>query len=212
MMNPTRLLIADDHRIIREGLKQVLSLHASLTVVGEASNGEEVLDRLAQGDVDLLLLDMTMPGLCGEGLILRLRELYPKLPILVLSMHNEPSIAQRALRAGASGYLTKDRDHETLVAAIRRVSSGSHYLDPILAEQMAFDASGIEGKSGFSALTEREFQVMRLLASGRCVNDIAGQLSISKKTVSTHKARLMEKMSFASNADLVRYAVTHGLV
>lgn len=206
-----RLMIADDHAIIREGLKQLFALVDDIAVVAEATNGAQALDRLRQGGIDLLLLDMTMPGVCGEDLVARVRAHHETLPILILSMHREPQIAQRALKAGASGYLTKDRDPETLLAAIRRTAAGGRFLDPQLAEEMAFDASGLGNQPLHGCLTDREFQIMRMLARGTGINDIADQLSISNKTVSTHKARLMEKMAFASNADIVRYAIAHHL-
>lgn len=207
-----RLLIADDHTLMREGLKQLFALSADIQVVGEATRGGAVLERLRQGGVDLLLLDMTMPGLCGEDLIARLRAHYPELAILVLSMHNEPLVAQRALKAGANGYLTKDGDPETLLAAVRKVARGGRFLDQGIAERLAFQASGLGERPHHACLSERELQVLRLLARGYGVNDIATELAISNKTVSTHKARLMEKMGFGNTAELVRYAIDQGLV
>lgn len=207
-----RLMLVDDHAIMREGLKQLFSLVGDINVVAEATNGALALERLRQGGIDLLLLDMTMPGVSGEDLVARVRSRHPELPILILSMHNEPQIAQRALRAGANGYVTKDREPEILLTAVRRVAGGGRFLDPHLAEQLAFGASGLGDQPLHACLTDREFQVMRLLARGASINDAADKLSISNKTVSTHKARLMEKMGFTSNADLVRYAVTHDLV
>jgi len=207
-----RLMIADDHAIMREGLKQLFALAGDLQVASEAENGAMLLERLRQGDIDLLLLDMSMPGISGEDLIARIHTHYPQLPILVLSMHNEVQIAQRALRSGASGYLTKDRDPEALLAAIRRVAAGGRYIDAGLAEQIAFAASGLGPYSQHDALTDRELQVMRLLAHGLSVSRIATELAISHKTVSTHKARLMEKMGFTSTADIVRYAMSQRLL
>jgi DNA-binding NarL/FixJ family response regulator len=211
-MSPVRVLIVDDHAMMREGLKQLIALVPDIVVAGEACNGSDAIHFMEQADIDILLLDMTMPGLCGEDLVAAIRTRHPQLRILVLSMHNEPKIAQRALKAGATGYLTKDNEPETLLSAIRKVAAGNRYLDPSIAEQMAFTASGIGRRTGHELLTERELQVMLMLANGHCVNEIAAALLISNKTVSTHKARLMEKMGFASNADLVRYAVTHTLV
>lgn len=205
------LLLADDHTIMREGLKQLFALAGDIEVTGEALNGALALDRLRQGDIDLLLLDMTMPGVSGEALISRIRASYPALPILVLSMHDEPQIARGALRAGAWGYLTKDRDPETLLAAIRKVAAGGRFIELGLAERMAFEVSRLEESALHDILSDREFHVMRLLAQGMRVNDIAKALMISNKTVSTHKARLMEKMDFASNVELVKYAINHGL-
>ncbi|WP_433861542.1 response regulator [Pseudomonas thivervalensis] len=207
-----KLMIADDHAIMREGLKQLFALASDLCVVAEAENGVLLLERLRQGGIDLLLLDMSMPGICGDDLVARIRAHYPQLPILVLSMHNEVQIAQRALRSGASGYLTKDRDPETLLAAMRRVAAGGRYIDAGLAEQMAFAASGLGPSNEHDALTDRELQVLRLLARGLSVSSIAAELIISHKTVSTHKARLMEKMGFLSTADIVRYAMSKQLL
>ncbi|MFU6375470.1 response regulator transcription factor [Metapseudomonas otitidis] len=206
----TRILIADDHAIMRGGLKQLIEFDARLQVAAEAENGAQVLEQLRTGEFDLLLLDMSMPGLSGEDLISRVHGRYPRLPILVLSMHNEAQIAQRALRAGASGYLTKDHNPETLLAAIHRVAGGGRYLDPRIAEQLAF-ASSTPTDDAATQLSDREFQILRLLAQGLSVNQIADRLVISNKTVSTHKTRLMEKMGFTCNADIIKYAMTHGL-
>lgn len=206
-----RMLIADDHTIMREGLKQLFSLVADLQVVAEAESGTQLIELLRKVEIDLLLLDMNMPGISGEALIARLHGQYPNLPILVLSMHNEIHVAQRALRAGALGYLTKDRDPETLLAAIRRVVSGQRYMDPSLAQQIALQSSGVQQQDFVESLSDREFQILRLLAHGMSVNQIAEQLVISNKTVSTHKTRLMEKMGFCSTADIVRFAMTQGI-
>lgn len=204
-----RLLIADDHAIMREGLKQLIGLDPRLQVTAEAENGSQVLERLRGLDCDLLLLDMSMPGLSGEALIARVHAQHATLPILVLSMHNEPQIALRALRAGARGYLTKDHNPETLLAAIRKVASGGRYIDPRLAEQIALASGDPEPRA--EVLSDREFQILRLLGQGLGVNQIAEQLVISNKTVSTHKTRLMKKMGFRSNADIVRYVMNEGL-
>ncbi|UZE26087.1 response regulator transcription factor [Pseudomonas sp. B21-056] len=207
-----RMMIADDHAIMREGLKQLFALAGDLRVAAEAENGAALLEQLRQSDIDMLLLDMSMPGICGDDLVARVRCHYPQLPILVLSMHNEVQIAQRAFRAGASGYLTKDRDPEALLAAVRRVAAGGRYIDAGLAEQMAFAASGLGPCNQHDGLTDRELQIMRLLAQGLSVSRIATELAISHKTVSTHKARLMEKMGFTSTADIVRYAISQRLL
>ena len=212
MSEPIRLLIADDHAILREGLKQLLALNPQALVVGETTNGMETLERLRRGGVDLLLLDMAMPGISGEELIASVRTLYPGLPILILTMHIEPQDAQRALAAGATGYLTKDRDPEVLFEAIARVAAGNAFLDPAVAEQIAFSASGFGKIADHRCLTARELEVLKLFSGGMSVNEIAAHLSISNKTVSTHKARLMEKMGFDSNAALFRYAMNRKLI
>lgn len=208
-MNRIRVLIADDHALMREGLKRLFALVTDIVAVAEASNGDEALACLARGGIDLLLLDITMPGCCGDELIRRLRAAYPAVPILVLSMHDEAQIAQRALLAGAAGYSTKDSEPEILLDAIRKVASGSRFLDAGIAESMAFSVSG--GYASHDSLSGRELQILRMLADGLGVNEIADKLDISNKTVSTHKARLMDKMRFSSNADIVKYALTHGL-
>ena len=197
---------------MREGLKQLFALANDIRIAGEALNGGQVLDLVRQDSFDLIVLDMTMPGISGVDLIARIRAHVPLLPILVLSMHNEPQIAWRALKAGASGYLTKDNDPETLLAAVRKIASGGRFIDAALAEQMVFDTNSPSQQLQHEQLSDREFQILRLLACGMSVNEIASELAISNKTVSTHKARLMQKMDFRSNAELVRYALAQGLV
>jgi DNA-binding NarL/FixJ family response regulator len=207
-----RLVIADDHAIVRGGLKQIFEHVADLQVAGEATNGAEVLARVRQDDLDLLLLDINMPGISGADLIRRVKLQRPDLPILVLSMHNAPQVAAQALKAGAMGYVTKDSEPEILITAIRKVAAGGRYIVPELAEQMVFDVSSTADSPAHTRLTERELEVFRLLATGKSSNEIAGQLAISNKTVSTHKTRLMEKMNISSMADLMRYAMEHGIV
>ena len=207
-----RILMADDHGIVREGLKQLFALGQDIVVVGEAVSGSEVLTALRAGGIDLILLDMTMPGISGVNLITRLRSHDDCPPILVLSMHNEIQIARRALAAGVAGYLTKDSDPATLMAAIRKVAAGGRFIDPGLAEKMVFESGRNTELPPHDVLSEREYDVLRLLVHGMGVNQIADELKISNKTVSTHKARLMQKMDFHNNAELVRYAVAHGLV
>lgn len=208
----TRVLIADDHAIVREGLKQLFALDANVVVAGEAVNGAQVLETLREGVFDLVLLDMTMPGVSGVNLISRIRAQHGSPPILVLSMHNELQIARRALNAGASGYLTKDSRPEVLLMAIRKVAAGGRFIDPGLAEEMVFEAGGVDQRQPHELLSDREFHILRLLVRGMSINGIAEELAISNKTVSTHKARLMQKMNFYNNAELVRYAVDRGLI
>ena len=207
-----RLVIADDHPIVRGGLKQLFTLVPDILVAGEASNGAEVLAWLRNEPIDLLLLDLNMPGPSGADLIARLKAHGANFPILILSMHNEPEVAARALKAGASGYITKDCESEILLAAIRKVSAGGRYIAPELAEQIAFDSTFVEPAPLHNLLSGRELQVFRLLTTGKSVNDIAELLVISNKTVSTHKVRLMEKLNLSSVADLTRYAMQHKLL
>ncbi len=205
-----RLLIADNHAIVREGLRQLIALTGDIKVTGEAANGQEVLEQLRDTEFDLLLLDLNMPGISGIELIGRIKACRPTLPILVYSMHNEVQMVASALNAGCSGYFTKDSDPKMLAAAIRKVSGGGKYIDFELAEQMIFD-NPYPQKSQLphTLLSTRELEVLRLLVAGKSVNEIAEQLFISNKTVSTHKANLMEKMKFHSIADLVRYTLRH---
>jgi DNA-binding NarL/FixJ family response regulator len=207
-----RLLIADDHAIVRSGLKQIFALSPDLAVVGEATNGAEVLELVRQNNFDLLLLDLNMEGISGADLIARVKMHRADLPILVLSMHNESQVVARMLKAGASGYITKDCEPEILLAAIRKVADRGKYIAPALAAQMAFDTNSSEQRPPHDQLSDRELEVLRLLITGKSVNEIATQLVISNKTVSTHKARLMEKMQVTSMADLMRYAMEHDLL
>jgi DNA-binding NarL/FixJ family response regulator len=206
-----RLIIADDHAIVREGLKQLFALHKDIVVAGVAVNGAEVLEALRRNKIDILLLDMTMPGIHGAELIKRIRSEEPILPILILSMHNESQIARSALKAGASGYVTKDCDPDILLEAIRKVAAGGRFIDPALAEAMAFDSSPDSLDGPQEILSGRELHILRLLLRGMSINEIAEELVISNKTVSTHKARLMQKLNIHNIAELVRYGDEHHL-
>lgn len=207
-----RLLIADDHAIVRGGLKQIFALVPDFEVVGEAVNGAEVLERLRQLPFDLLLLDINMPGVSGPDLIARVKAQQADMPILILSMHNETQVATRVLKAGANGYITKDSEPDILVAAIRKVAAGGKYIVPELAEKMVFDGTSSGEQLPHMQLSNRELEVFRLLTTGKGVNDIAEALCISNKTVSTHKVHLMEKLKLSSMADLMRYAMQHDLL
>src|SRR5450830_1228309 len=207
-----RVLIADDHSIVRMGIKKLFAKDDDIVVAGEASNGEQVLEMLSAGGIDLLLLDMTMSGLSGADLISRICLLDSPPPILVLSMHNEPQIALSALSAGAAGYLTKDSGHEMLGAAIRKVASGGRFIEHDLAEKLAFENRGNKAALRHECLSVREMLIFRMIASGMNLNSVAADLCISNKTVSAHKAHLMQKMGFASNVELMRYAITKGIV
>ena len=212
MTKSIKLLLADDHMLVREGLKQLFSLTRDIEVVAEATNSMQVLDALRLKRVALVLLDLSMPGIGGPDLIARISAQQAPPSILVLSMHNEPQIVRRALAAGARGYLTKDNNPDILLAGIRKVAGGGRFLDPLLAEKMAFESTlPLSQRLPHETLSEREFQVFVLLAKGLSVNEIADQMAVSNKTVSTHKARLMRKMSFANHTDVVKYAIVHGI-
>ena len=207
-----RIVVADDHTIVREGLKQILTAAGDLEVVAEAQNGFEVMDRIRALDFDVLLLDMSMPGKSGIELIKQVHAEKPRLRILILSMHEEHQYAVRAIRAGAAGYLTKEGASAQLVSAIRRVAGGGAYISADVAEQLALGAMpGAKGPP-HSTLSDREFQIFRMIAEGRSVSDIAERLNLSVKTVSTHKANILQKMNMSTQAELIRYALTHRLV
>ena len=206
-----RIIIADDHAIVRGGLKQIFAMTSDIVVVSEAAQSSEVLEQWRQIPCELLLLDLTMPGVAGVDLICRLHDEKPDLPILVLSMHNEGQIVARTLRAGAAGYVTKDSEPEILLAAVRKVAAGGKYIDPSLVESMIFNTAG-SSDLPHDSLSERELQVLKMVAAGGPLGEIAERLHLSPKTVSTHKMRLMQKLGIDNNADLVRYATRHGLV
>jgi DNA-binding NarL/FixJ family response regulator len=205
-----RLVIADDHAIVRGGLKQIVATTVDIQVVGEATNGDEVRQLARRASFDVLLLDMSMPGISGTELIHRVLEDKPKLPILVLSMHNEGQIISGALKAGAAGYVTKDSDPETLLAAVRKVAAGGKFIDPALVDTVVFEAE-TRKQYPHETLSEREVQILKMITAGQPLGDIADRLHLSPKTVSTHKMRLMQKLGIDNNADLVRYAMQHGL-
>jgi len=206
-----RVVIADDHQILREGLKQLLAAASDFEVVGEARDGFEALKLVRENDFDVLLLDLSMPGRSGMELIRQVKGEKPKLRVLVLSMHAEHQYAVRAVKAGASGYLTKDSAATQLVAAIRKVASGGAFISAEVAERIALSAMPHAEGPPHESLSDREYQVFQLLVSGKSVSDIAADLNLSVKTVSTHKARLMEKLSLANQTELVRYAIKHRL-
>lgn len=206
-----RVVIADDHTIVREGLKQLLD-GSDFSVVGEAHDGQEVMQRVRELDFDVLLLDMSMPKKSGVELIKQVKSEKPKLRVLVLTMHEEQQYAIRAIKAGASGYLTKESASAQLVSAIRKVAGGGAFISAEVAEQLALGAMPHNDALPHTTLSDREYQVFQRIVAGQSITDIAEQLSLSVKTVSTHKARLMEKMGMENQAELIRYAITHRLV
>jgi len=206
-----RLIMADDHAILRKGLKQFFNREDDITVAAEASNGDEVIRKLGEQEFDLLLLDITMDGVSGAELIKLIKRIKPTLPILILSMHNTLQVALLALKAGADGYITKDSAPENLLEAIRKVSGGGKYIAPALAEKIAYRNSFPDQALPHVRLTSREYEVFRLLVAGYNINETSKQLFLSSKTVSTYKARIMEKMNIRNMVDLVRYAVLHGI-
>ena len=202
-----RVLIADDHKIVRDGLKRILAATPDIAVAGEAGDGDALLALVKAADYDVVVLDLSMPGLAGIALIKRLKLEKPKLRMLVLSMHGEQQYAARALKGGASGYLNKDSAAELLVGAIRKIAAGGVHITEAAAASLVSSE-----RSPHEALSDREFEVLRLLAAGRGPTEIAEQLHLSVKTVSTHKTRILEKLDLKSTAELVRYAIENKLL
>jgi DNA-binding NarL/FixJ family response regulator len=207
-----RVLIADDHDIVRRGIRSLIEEQADMEVAGEAATAPEVLDSVREESWDLLILDLNMPG--GEGLetLTRIRTAAPDLPVIILSVHPEDQLAARLLKAGARGYVQKEAASRELIVAARRVLDGERYVSPDLASRLASSLAGEATADPHEALSDREFQVLRLLGEGLSVGDIADELSLSVKTVSTYKSRLLSKMEMETAAELIRYAMEHDLV
>jgi two-component system, NarL family, invasion response regulator UvrY len=207
-----KILVADDHAVVRQGMKQILAEDFRAAVIGEASNIYEVLDLVRKRKWDIVILDMTMPGRSGLDALKDLKQLYPKLPVLVLSMHPEDQFAVRVLKAGAAGYLTKESAAEELVTAIRKVLLGGKYISSALAEVLAMSLSDDLGSPPHLTLSDREYQIFSLIASGKTARDIARELSLGVSTVSTYRSRILQKLKMKNNAEITRYAFQHQLV
>jgi DNA-binding NarL/FixJ family response regulator len=212
MASPIRILIADDHAIVRHGLRQILSDSEDMIVTGEANGGVQALQLAREGDWDVFLLDVSMPDKNGIDTLKQLKKEFPKMPVLMLSMHPEEHYAIRALKAGASGYLTKQSAPEQLVTAIRQVAGGKKYVSPSLAEELANAISDDSDKAPHEKLSDREYQTLCMIASGKTLTQIGEELKLSVKTVSVYRARLLEKMKLRNNAELTHYGLKHGLV
>ena len=206
------VLVADDHAIIRDGLKKILADTDDLVVSGEASNGHTVMEQVKQRDWDLLVLDLSMPGRHGLELIKLLKAERPKMPILIFSMHQEEQFAVRAFRAGASGYMSKEGDSDLILPAMRKVAAGGTYISPKVAELLATDISPNSLALPHTLLSDREYEVFSRILKGISLTEIAAELSLSIKTVSTHKSHILIKMGMTSQVDLVRYAIEHHLM
>lgn len=206
------MLLVDDHAVVRRGVRAILEDQFPGIAVKEASSGDEALALLAEGPVDAIILDLSMPGRDGFDLLSEIKHRHPKVPILIMSLHDEDQFAMRALRAGAAGYLTKSSAPEQLVVAVTKIMRGSRYISEALAQRLAAEVGGPVVENLHERLSEREFDVMRGIASGRSVSEIAAQMHLSVKTVSTYRTRLLEKMRMSTNAELTRYAIEHGLV
>lgn len=207
-----RVLIVDDHAIVREGLKRILADAPELRVAGEAASGTEAIRLVREGSWDVMLLDISLPGANGLEVLRAVKEYAPKLPVLVLTMYPEDQYALRMLRAGAAGYLTKEGAPGQLVTAIRKVAGGGKYISPAVAEKLAWELERRKQPATHEDLSNREFEILRLIASGKTVSQIAQDLHLSVKTVSTYRMRLLTKLNMKSNAELTHYAIKGGLV
>jgi len=211
-MSKIKILIADDHPIVREGFKQVLSETSDMFVSDEASNGQEALNLVHKNKYDVILLDISMPGRNGLEILKDLKSEYPSLPVLIVSIYPEEQYAVRAFRAGASGYLTKASAPNELIAAIRKVSKGGRYISSSLAEKLTYYLDADATKSPHETLSDREYQVMMMIASGRTVTEIAEELFLSAKTISTYRSHILRKMKMKNNAEIIIYAVQNNLL
>lgn len=206
-----RIVIADDHAVVREGLKRIVTSAEDMDVVGEAADGTQVMQQVRGSDFDVLVLDLSMPGRSGMELIKLVRSEKPRLRILVLSMHEELQYAVRAIKSGASGYLTKESAPVQLVQVLRKIAAGGAFISTDVAEQLALGTMLGGSTAVHERLTDREFEVFRLIATGMSVTEIAARLNLSAKTISTHKANLMQKMNLQNQSELIRYAIRHGV-
>lgn len=207
-----KVLIADDHPVVRHGLKQILAADADMTVVGEAKNGAEALELARKLDWDVAVLDYSMPGRNGLDVLNEMKREFPRRPVLILSMHPEELHARRVLKAGGAGYMNKDSAGEELAAAIRKVVNGGKYVSATLAEKLAVELAPDSQKPPHESLSDREYRVMWLLASGKPINQIAKELFLSPSTISTYRIRILRKLGISTNAELVHYAVKHQLI
>lgn len=207
-----RILIVDDHAVVRDGVRRIFEQQKGETTVGEASTAQEAVQLVRGADWDAVVLDISLGGRSGLDLIKELKQIRPKIPVLILSMHSEEQYARRAFRAGAAGYITKDNSRNELVAAINKVIAGGRYISPALAEKLVFDIERGSDRPPHESLSDRELEVMCLIASGKTVIEIAEVLSLSDKTISTYRARILEKMGMKTSAELTYYAISNKLV
>lgn len=206
------VFIADDHAVVRQGLKQIVSDTPDIRLAGEAATGQEILRLVRSGSCDVLVLDLNMPGISGLEILRVLKQERPELPVLVLSIHAEDQYAIRCLKAGAAGYLTKESAAEELVKAIRQVAAGAKYVSRGLAESLALRLNETGDRPRHETLSDREFQVLQLMGAGQTATEIAGSLSLSVKTVSTYRARILQKLGLRNNAEVIQYAIQHRLI
>ena len=207
-----KILIVDDHAVVRQGIKQIITDMDSPVEVGEAGNGSDAIRMLRDGEWDMVLLDINLPGKNGIEVLKQIKHEWKKLPVLMLSMYSEDQYAMRAIRSGASGYMTKETAPDELLSAITKVTNGGRYISAEVAERLVFEQDDANEEHPHHELSDREYEVLRLIASGKTVSEIADQLALSVKTISTYRSRILEKMKMKHNAELTHYAIKHELV
>jgi two-component system, NarL family, invasion response regulator UvrY len=207
-----KIMIVDDHPIVRSGLKNIISDESDMKIVCESSTGQQAVDLVKKNELDIVILDISLPDINGFEVLDKLKKLFPDLPVLMLSIMSEDLYSSKALKAGAAGFINKEAAPEELIIAIRKIISGGHYISPAFAERMALDFKGSLQKLPHERLSSREFQIMTYIASGKSLGEIATDLFLSIKTISTYRTRILEKMNVKNNADLVRYCINEGLI
>lgn len=211
-MKQLKVFIADDHLLIREGLKKILSGEKEFTVVGEAGDPEEIIDFINENDVDILILDLNMPGRSGLDVLKHVKRIKPELKVLILSMYPEDQFGERTIKAGASGYITKESASEELMKALKKIAKGGNYISPAFAEKLLFKKKHMPGDKPHELLSDRELQIMILLAKGKTQVEISNELALSSSTINTYRSRILEKLNLKSNAEIIRYAIQNKLV
>ncbi|WP_337866684.1 response regulator transcription factor [Ignavibacterium sp.] len=211
-MKQLKVFIADDHLLIREGLKKILSGEKEFKVVGEAGDPDEIIDFINDNDVDILILDLNMPGRSGLDVLKHLKRIKPDLKVLILSMYPEDQFGERTIKAGASGYITKESASEELLNALKKIAKGGNYISPAFAEKLLFKKKHMPGNKPYELLSDRELQIMILLAKGKTQVEISIELALSSSTINTYRSRILEKLNLKSNAEIIRYAIQNKLV
>lgn len=211
-MKPIKVYLADDHLLIREGLKKILASEKQFTVVGESGDPDEVLDFINQNEVDILILDLNMPGRSGLDILKHVKNIRPETKVLILSMYSEDQFGERTIKAGASGYITKESASEELLNALHKIAKGGNYVSAAFAEKLLFRKKNIPDKKPHEILSDREFQIMILLAKGKTQVEISNELALSSSTVNTYRSRILEKLNLKSNAEIIRYAIQNNLI
>ncbi len=211
-MKPLKVYLADDHLLIREGLKKILASEKNFTVVGESGNPDEVLDFINENEVDILILDLNMPGRSGLDILKHVKNIKPEIKVLILSMYSEDQFGERTIKAGASGYITKESASEELLNALNKIAKGSTFISSTFAEKLLQKSKKISGQKPHELLSDREFQIMILLAKGKTQVEISNELALSPSTVNTYRSRILEKLNLKSNAEIIRYTIQNDLI